>query len=64
MAIMSVKMFAQQMIPGQKGFELTYYVFPQFPEKQNYALSAGVISYVKNGNYLFGLAEYSRKSYE
>jgi hypothetical protein len=56
-----VKSFAQQMIPKQKGFEMSYSVFPQSPEKQNYALTAGLISYAKNGNYLFGLAEYSRK---
>lgn len=52
------------MIPKQKGFEISYSVFPQSPEKQNYVLGAGVISYTKNGNYLFGLAEYSRKYYE
>ena len=60
----SIQSFAQQMIPNQKGFEISYSVFPQSPEKQNYALGAGVISYTKNGNYLFGLAEYSRKYYE
>lgn len=64
MAIPVTKTFAQQMIPGQKGFELTYSVFPESPEKQNYALGAGIISYAKNGNYVFGLAEYSRKHYE
>ena len=56
-----VKSFAQQMIPKQKGFEMSYSVFPRSPEKQNYALTAGLISYAKNGNYVFGLAEYSRK---
>ncbi|WP_300350529.1 conjugal transfer protein TraO [Chryseobacterium sp.] len=64
MAIPVTKTFAQQMIPGQKGFELTYSVFPESSEKQNYALGAGVISYARNGNYFFGLAEYSRKYYE
>ncbi|AYM99196.1 conjugal transfer protein TraO [Chryseobacterium sp. 3008163] len=57
----SINVFAQQMIPKQKGLELTYSVFPQSPEKQNYALSAGLISYAKNGHFLFWLAEYSRK---
>lgn len=61
---MGKKTLAQQMIPHQKGFEITYSVFPQSPEKQNYALGAGIISYTKNGNYLFGLTEYSRKYYE
>ncbi|HCM35419.1 conjugal transfer protein TraO [Chryseobacterium sp.] len=61
---MSSKSFAQQMIPKQKGFEISYSVFPSSPEKQNYVLTAGLISYGKNGNYLFGLAEYSRKYYE
>ncbi|PWN58095.1 conjugal transfer protein TraO [Chryseobacterium viscerum] len=61
---MSIETLAQQMIPKQKGFEISYSVFPQSPERQNYALNAGVISYTKNGNYLFGLAEYSRKYYE
>ncbi|WP_159476297.1 conjugal transfer protein TraO [Chryseobacterium sp. 18068] len=62
--MMSIETLAQQMIPKQKGFEISYSVFPQSPEKQNYALGAGVISYTRNGNYLFGLAEYSRKYYE
>lgn len=61
---MSIETLAQQMIPNQKGFEISYSVFTQSPEKQNYALGAGVISYTKNGNYLFGLGEYSRKYYE
>lgn len=61
---MSIKTFAQQMIPKQKGFELTYSVFPQSPEKQNYAVTAGIISYTKNGNYFFGVAEYSRRYYQ
>jgi hypothetical protein len=56
-----VRSSAQQMIPKQKGFEISYSVFPQSPEKQNYVLTAGLISYAKNGNYVFGLAEYSRK---
>ncbi|MBV6881535.1 conjugal transfer protein TraO [Epilithonimonas ginsengisoli] len=59
--LMNSKTGAQQMIPKQKGFEISYSVFPQSPEKQNYALSEGLISYGKNGNYLFGLAEYGRK---
>lgn len=59
--MISARSFAQQIIPKQKGFEISYSVFPKSPEKQNYALGAGVISYTKNGNYLFGLAEYSRK---
>lgn len=62
--IISIRSNAQQMIPKQKGFELTYSVFPQSPEKQNYAYSAGLISYAKNGNYFFGLAEYIRKYHE
>lgn len=53
--------YAQQMIPRQKGFEVSYSVFPHSPEKHNYALSAGLVSYAKNGNYLFGLAEYSKQ---
>ncbi|TXF78870.1 conjugal transfer protein TraO [Chryseobacterium sp.] len=60
----SMKLQAQQMIPKQKGLELAYSVFPQSPEKQNYAVSAGLISYAKKGNYFFCLAEYSRKYYE
>ena len=44
---MSIETLAQQMIPNQKGFEISYSVFPQSPEKQNYALGAGVISYTK-----------------
>lgn len=59
--IISIQSFAQQMIPKQKGFEVSYSVFPQSPEKQNYVLSTGFISYARNGNYLFGLAEYSRE---
>lgn len=60
----NVKSFAQQMIPKQKGFEISYAIFPKSPEKQNYALSAGIISYGKNGKYFFGMAEYSRKYYK
>lgn len=58
------KTFAQQMIPGQTGIEFSYSVFPKSPEKQNYMLSVGLVSYLRNGNYFFGLAEYSRKYYE
>jgi len=58
------KTFAQQMIPGQTGVEFSYSVFPKSPEKQNYALSVGLVSYQRNGNYFFGLAEYSIKYYE
>lgn len=58
------KSLAQQMIPKQKGFELSYSVFPGSPEKQNYVLAAGLVSYKRNGNYLFGTGEYSRKYYE
>lgn len=58
------KTFAQQMIPGQTGVEFSYSVFPKSPEKQNYALSAGLVFYLRNGNYFFGLAEYSIKYYE
>ena len=58
---MSIETLAQQMVPNQKGFEISYSVFPQSPEKQNYAVCAGVISYTKNGNYFFWLAEYSRE---
>lgn len=61
---MNVQSSAQQMIPKQKGFEISYSVFPNSPEKQNYALAAGLVTYAKNGNYWFGLAEYSRKYYE
>lgn len=61
---LSSKTFAQQMIPGQTGVEFSYSVFPKSPVKQNYTLSVGLVSYVKNGNYLFGLAEYSIKYYE
>ncbi|KQT15115.1 conjugal transfer protein TraO [Chryseobacterium sp. Leaf404] len=59
--LMNSKTGAQQMIPKQKGLEVSYSVFPKSPEKYNYALSAGLISYAKNGNYLFGLAEYNRQ---
>lgn len=38
---------AQQMIPKQKGFEISYSVFPKSPEKQNYNLGAGIISTLK-----------------
>ncbi|WP_426478127.1 conjugal transfer protein TraO [Chryseobacterium sp. CBSDS_008] len=61
---MNIESSAQQMIPGQTGVELSYSVFPNSPEKQNYMLSTGLVSYVKNGDYFFGLAEYSRKYYE
>ncbi len=62
--VMNVQLFAQQMIPKQKGVEISYSVFLNSPEKQNYVLAAGLVSYAKNGNYWFGLAEYSRKYYE
>lgn len=61
---MSIETLAQQMIPQQKGFEISYSVYPNSPEKQNYNLGVGIISYTKNGNYLFGSAEYSRKYYQ
>jgi hypothetical protein len=61
---MNVQSFAQQMIPKQKGFEISYSVFPKSPEKQNYVFAAGLISYGKNGRYVFGRAEYSRKYFE
>ncbi|GGG62567.1 conjugal transfer protein TraO [Epilithonimonas arachidiradicis] len=61
---MNVQSFAQQMIPKQKGFEISYSVYPHSPEKQNYVLAAGLISYGKNGKYVFGRAEYSRKYYK
>ncbi len=64
MMIMSSKIFAQQMIPKQIGIEFTYSVFPKSPAKQNYMLSTGFVSYSKNGNYFFGLAEYGRKYYK
>ncbi|UTG62096.1 conjugal transfer protein TraO [Elizabethkingia anophelis] len=64
MLAMSIKTFAQQMIPKQKGVEFSYSVFPQSPKKQNYALNVGIISYARNGSYFFGLAEYGRKYYE
>jgi len=64
MSTMNVKSFAQQMVPGQTGVELSYSVFPKSPEKQNYIVSMGFVSYIKNGNYFFGLAEYSRKNYK
>lgn len=60
----SSKSFAQQMTPKQKGFEISYSIYPSSPKKQNYVLTAGLISYGKNGNYLFGLAEYSRNYHE
>lgn len=62
--IMNVQFFAQQMIPKQKGFEISYSLIPHSPEKQNYVFAAGLVSYAKNGNYWAGLAEYSRKYYE
>lgn len=61
---MNVKSFAQQMIPGQTSVEISYSVFPKSPKKQNYIVSMGFVSYVKNGNYFFGLAEYSRENYK
>jgi len=61
---MNLQSFAQQMIPKQKGFEISYSVFPNSPEKQNYMLAAGMISYGKNGKYVFGQVGYSRKYYE
>ncbi|MFW2135527.1 conjugal transfer protein TraO [Chryseobacterium sp. TY4] len=61
---LNVQSFAQQMIPKQKGFEISYSVFPKSPEKQNYVFAAGLISYGNNGRYFFGRAEYSRKFYE
>ncbi|MFC4163352.1 conjugal transfer protein TraO [Epilithonimonas zeae] len=61
---MNVQSFAQQMIPKQKGFEISYSVYPNSPDKQNYVLAVGMISYSKNGKYVFGRAEYSSKYYE
>jgi len=61
---MNVQSFAQQMIPKQKGFEISYLIFPNSREKQNYVLVAGLVSYGKNGKYFFGRVEYSRKYYE
>jgi hypothetical protein len=61
---MNSKSFGQQMIPNQKGFEISYSVFPRSPEKQNYELATGLVSYKKNGNYVFGMGEYSRKYYD
>ena len=61
---MNVQSFAQQMIPKQKGFEISYSVYPNSPDKQNYVLAAGLLSYGKNSKYAFGRAEYSRKYYE
>ncbi len=58
------KSMAQQMIPKQKGFEISYSLFSGSSEKQNYVLAAGLVSYKRNGNYLFGIGEYSRKYYE
>lgn len=58
---MNAASYAQQMIPKQKGFEISYSVFPGSPEKRNYIIAAGLVSYKKNGNYLFGMGEYSRK---
>ncbi|WP_415326332.1 conjugal transfer protein TraO [Chryseobacterium sp. MMS23-Vi53] len=64
MLTVSIKTFAQQMIPKQKGVELSYSVFPNSVAKKNYNIAAGIISYAKNGNYLFALAEYNKKYYE
>ncbi|MGE8534447.1 MAG: conjugal transfer protein TraO [Chryseobacterium sp.] len=64
MLAVSIKTFAQQMIPKQKGVEFSYSVFPQSPKKQNYTLNVGIISYARNGSYFFALAEYGRKYYE
>lgn len=55
------KSLAQQMIPKQKGFEISYSVFPSSSEEKNFVLTAGLISYGKNGKYFFGIAEYSRR---
>ncbi|WP_077416184.1 conjugal transfer protein TraO [Chryseobacterium sp. JV274] len=62
--IMGSKIFAQQMIPKQIGVEFTYSVFPKSPEKQNYMFNTGLVSYSKNGDYFFGLTEFSRKYYK
>ncbi|MGO4709017.1 conjugal transfer protein TraO [Chryseobacterium sp. 2TAF14] len=61
---MGSRSLAQQMIPKQKGFEICYAVFPGSPAKQNYVLTAGFVSYKRNGNYLFGVGEYSSKNNE
>jgi len=55
---------AQQMLPGQKGIELKYGVFPKSSDTYSYFISAGLISYRKNGNYIFALAQYDRKYYQ
>ncbi|MBF6643946.1 conjugal transfer protein TraO [Chryseobacterium indologenes] len=55
---------AQQMLPGQTGIEVQYGVFLKSPDQQSYILSAGLISYRNNGNYLFGTIEYNRKYFE
>lgn len=62
--VVNTELYAQQMIPKQTGFEISYSVFPGSPEKQNYVLALGLVSYKHNGNYFFGLAEYSRKYVE
>ena len=61
---MNAQSFAQQMIPKQKGFEISYSVYHNSPDKQNYVVAAGLTSYGKNGKYVFGRAEYSRKYHE
>lgn len=61
MLTMNAALHAQQMIPKQIGLELSYSVFPGSPQKLNYVLATGLVSYQKNGNYLFGLVEYNRK---
>jgi hypothetical protein len=55
---------AQQMLPGQIGIEVQYGVFPKPEDHHHYFLSAGLVSYRNNGNYLFGTIEYDRKYFQ
>ena len=49
--VVNAELYAQQMIPKQIGFEISYSVFPGSPEKQNYVLALGLVSYKHNGNF-------------
>lgn len=64
MLTLGLSIKAQQMLPGQTGIEVQYGLFPRSPDQQSYFLTAGLISYRYNGNYLFVQIEYDRKYFE
>jgi len=53
----------QRLVPGQNGIELSAGSIPGYQTLDNYTLNAGLTRTIKGGNYLFFMAEYSRKAY-